>query len=398
MRSLIIILIVFGQTGCLLAPPRPGGNGNDDCQPTGATLGITATAALEGQDSDTLIRAANIGDDWYLYFYPSTAKTSLCPERTFKLTGEISSVNAVEPAIVTGTDPDVLALVSFNDGSSGVIDVRSAKGELSEVGRVVASNYQPTAIQMSSSPVATGFIALRTNDQIWFGGGREYIAIATAESGIHGAAMVASTGLTDESWYHAVAVHNPRNGMSFALVGASGSYKAMKYMSAIAAMFSLEHGDCETLPPCHPRLAHTLPYLGSGDTLEGFSIDRTTGELETIESESAGINFQQYMPLDRGHVGAIDAAIGAIGGDARTDVVMLRDNEMGARDVILYESLLVPNAPIVPGIQERVDAKLNRVEILRTSGERHILLLADDPHETSERCLHIAIDALENCP
>jgi len=347
MRPVILLLIVLGQTGCLLAPSRPGGD--DDCLPADAKLGLSVTAALERADRDTLIRAAHTDGGWYLYFYPSTTRTSRCPERTFELTGDgITSIDAIEPAVVTGTDPDLLALVSFANGGSAVIDVRSAGGALSEVGRVVASGYQPVPIDTLSGPVTTGFVALHANDEIWFGGGRQNIAvasIASIASGIHGTATTLEAIPSTEGWYHAVAVRNPHPypqmnvTLNFALIGTNASYEAATTPFIINTLAVTEHVFCMSAPICADRLAFTLSSPGPVDTAEAFSIDRTNGTLETIESGTTGFLIQRTF-----------------------------------------------------------NAKLDRVEILRTDSGSHILLLSDDPLVDPERCLRVTGDMLEDCP
>lgn len=400
MRPLLILLIVLGQTGCLLAPPRPGGSGDDDdCLATDAKLGLSAVAALDSPDHDTLIRAGHTGNDWYLYFYPSTAKTSLCPARTFPLTGDgIVSVDAIEPAIVMGTTPDLLVLVSFANKDSAVIDVRSTAGALSEAGRVVISDYRPIPIDTPSGPRATGFVALRANDQIWFGGGPQGFAVASVTSGIRGTAKLVTVDPPD-GWYHAVPVRQPHDVYKFALIGAFGSYEAMyTSLSGINNMLVTEHYGVCVVPDCHDRLTRNVSTSDPLDTAELFSIDRTNGELETITSLTTDPKFgiASHTTMDRGPGSVLDAASGELFGASKTDVAMLWGSGT-MRELITYEAML--KAPMVSSTsQVSFDAKLDRIAILHTNGPTHILLLADDPHADPERCLQVNGATLADCP
>jgi hypothetical protein len=403
MRPVILLLIVLGQTGCLLAPSRPGGasGGDDDCLPADAKLGLSVTAALERADRDTLIRAAHTGGGWYLYFYPSATRTSRCPERTFQLTGDgtasIVSIDAIEPAVVSGTAPDLLALVSFDNGGSAVIDVHASGGELSEVGRVVASGFQPVPIETLSGPVTTGFVALQPNAELWFGGGGRDIAVASVASGIGGTATrLPGYDLTDY-WVHAVAVRHPTATMNFALIGTFASYEAVATSSVINTHRVTEHDAlCMSEPICAGRLAFTLSSPGPVDTAEAFSIDRTNGTLETIESMTAGFLIEFHAPPVRGLGSVLDATSGALVGDNRTDVAMLWGSGSTSRELIVYDAMLT-NKPGTP-VSRKLDARLDRVEILRTDSGSHILLLSDDPLVNPERCLRVSGTKLEDCP
>jgi hypothetical protein len=399
MRPVILLLIVFGQTGCLLAPSRPGGpGGGDDCLPAGAKLGLSATAALERPDRDTLIRAGHAGSGWYLYFYPSTTRTSQCPERTFELTGDdIKSIDAIEPAVVSGTAPDLLTLVSFTNGDSAVIDVRLADGALSEVGRVVASGYQPVPIPTLTNTEATGFVALQASKEIWFGGGRQYIAVASAVGGIHGTATKIQGVPDTEGWYHAVAVRNPHNGKDFALIGSGSSYEAVASAFMIDTMPLLEHDNCAFPPDCHGRLAFTLSSPSPVNPAESFSIDRTTGDLETIASLTTGFAVEHHAPPNRGADSVLDAASGELVGDNKTDIAMLWGSGPTSRELIVYDAMLA-NMMASSISQRKFESKLDRVEILRTDGEPHILLLSDDPLANAEHCLRMTSTTLEECP
>lgn len=400
MRPGILLLIVLGQAGCLLAPARPGGSGggdDNDCVPAGAKLGLSVAAALERPDRDTLIRAARTGGRWYLYFYPSTTRTSQCPERTFELTGDgIMSIDAIEPAVISGTAPDVLALVSFANGDSAVIDVRLADGALSEAGRVVATGYQPIPIDTPSGPAATGFVALRANQEIWFGGGHQDIAVASAVSGIRGTATILDVVPSTEGWYLAVAVRNPHGPMNFALVGSGSTYEAVA-STFINTAIVVEHDNCVSPPDCDGRLAFTLSSPGPADTAEAFSISRTNGALETIASMPTGFAVDKHEPLDRGLGSVLDAASGELVGDNRTDIAMLWGSEATSRELIVYDAILANQT--ASAISRRTfDAKLDRVEILRTDSGSHILLLSDDPLVDPERCLRVTNTTLEDCP
>ena len=400
MRPLLTLLIVLGQTGCLLAPPRPGSGDDKNCLPANATLGLSVAAALDDPDHDNLIRAAHTDNGWYLYFYPSTAKTSLCPDRTFPLTGDgIVSVDAIEPAIVMGTTPDLLVLVSFANKGSAVIDVRSTDGALSEAGRVVINNYQPIPIDTPSGPRATGFVALRANEQIWFGGGLQGFAVASVTSGIRGTAELVTVDASD-GWYHAVPVRNPHDGNNFALIGAYGSYEARHSLSVINNTLVTEHdSECMAAPGCHDRRARNVSTSGPFDIAEAFSIDRTNGALETITSMATGANgfdIEPHMTIDRGPGSVLDAASGELFGADKTDVAMLWGSGT-MRELITYEAML--KAPMVNSVSRfPFDAKLDRIAILRTDGLPHILLLSDDPHADPERCLQVNGNTLKDCP
>jgi len=400
MRPLLTLLIVLGQTGCLLAPPRPGGSGVgvDGCLPADATLGLAAVVALDSTDSDTLIRAGHTGNDWYLYFYPSAAKTSLCPDHAFPLTGDgIVSVDAIEPAIVMGTTPDLLVLVSFANKGSAVIDVRSTDGALSEAGRVVINDYQPAPIKTPGDPRATGFVALRANDQIWFGGGLQDIAVADVKNGIRGTATRADA-FPPDGWYHAFPVRQQHDIFNFALIGAYGSYEAMHSFTSINYMLVTDHdGECK-VPECHDRLARNVSTSGPFDTAEAFSIDRTTGELETITSITTGSTLvvTPHTLMDRGPGSVLDAASGELFGANKTDVAMLWGSGT-MRELITYEAML--KTPMVSSTSQfSFDGKLDRIAILHTNGLTHILLLSDAPAVVPELCLQVNGATLEACP
>lgn len=209
--------------------------------------------------------------------------------------------------------------MSFTDRGSAVIDVRSVGGVLSEVGRVVAASYHPVSIDTLSSPITTGFVALHANDQIWFGGGRQDIAIASISSivsRIDGIAAVIDTIPDTEGWYHAVAVRSPHAGNNFALIGTGSSYEAVAHKPIssliIDTVHLTDHDNCAQPPDCHGGLALTVFPPGLPGTVEAFSIDRTNGTVEMITSMVAGFDNKLYMPMTSGLDGVLDAASGAL--------------------------------------------------------------------------------------
>jgi len=411
MQPLILFLIALGQTGCLFAPSRPGGgggsgndggdggSGNDggnDCVPADTRLGVSVAAALERPDRDTLVRAAHAAGSWYLYFYPSTTRTSRCPEQMLQLGKDIESIDAIQPAIVTGTNPDLLVLASFTNGDSAVIDVRSVGGAISEVGRVVATGYRPIPIGTSSGPDPTGFVALRGNELL-FGGGQQGIAFADVGAGISGEAKKLTAFPIFEGWYQAIGARNPHGTMNFMLFGALSSYEAVVSMSMIDTTLVLDYGLCSQPPGCQARMASIVTSAGPADTAEGFTVDRTDGTLLAIASASGGFVVDPHMPGATGPGGVLDAAIGELTGDNKADVAMLWGSGSGSRQLIVYDGLLTNTQGNVVS-QHTIDSLVNRVEILRTGDKDHILVLSDDPRAEAEQCLQLDGVALVDCP
>jgi hypothetical protein len=406
MQPLILLLIALGQTGCLFAPSRPGGGGSsgdaggdaggNDCVPADTRLGVSVAAALERPDRDTLVRAAHAAGSWYLYFYPSTTRTSRCPEQMLQLGKDIESIDAIQPAIVTGTNADLLVLASFTNGDSAVIDVRSVGGAISEVGRVVATGYRPIPIGTSSGPDPTGFVALRGNELL-FGGGLQGIAFADVGAGISGAAKKLTALPILEGWYQAIGARNPHGTMNFMLLGALASYEAVVGVSMIDTTLVVDYGLCTTPPGCQARMASIVTSPGPVDTAEGFTVDRTNGSLITIASASGGFMIGSHAPNATGPGGVLDAAIGELAGDNKTDVAMLWGSGSGSRQLIVYDGFLTNTMGNVVS-QHTIDTLVNRVEILRTGDKDHILVLSDDPRAEAEQCLQLDVAALVDCP
>jgi hypothetical protein len=91
----------------------------------------------------------------------------------------------------------------------------------------------------------------------------------------------------------------------------------------------------------------------------------------------------------------LDAASGGLFSANQTDVAMLWGSGT-MRELIIYEAML--KAPMANAVSLfPFDAKLDRIQILRTNGPPHILLLSDDPHTDPERCLQLTEATLGDC-
>jgi hypothetical protein len=185
--------------------------------------------------------------------------------------------------------------------------------------------------------------------------------------------------------------------MNFALIGTSSAYEGRAGASIIDTTFVVEHDACASPPICNDRLAFTLSSPGPVDIAETFSIDRTTGDLETIASLTTGFAVDDHTPLDLGNGSVLDAASGELVGDNKTDIAMLWGSGPTSRELIVYDAMLANK--MVSSIGQRTfKTKLDRIEILRTDGESHILLLSDDPLANPELCLQMTGTTIEDCP
>jgi hypothetical protein len=388
-----ISFFVLLGTGCLFAPARPAGTGIDgggddgggnggDCMLGDVQFGRSVIAR------DRLIRAGH-SDTWYLHVYAPNARAGACPVASVKVSelAEVAVDQVVSIQAIELVEDELFVLVVLQTGSMA-IDLKMNGINLRTDRRFVASNYIPQAI--GDEPA--GFIAGKKAEEIWFGGGTKEIAIVPAGDDVVVDAMPVTTD-ADDVWYHAV-----RSTMvisTFALIGVNATYSARLDGSEISASVLRPH-------PCTldcAGLAYTVPSTAKSpqSPIVAFSIDRTSGLLETIESgPSWAANVHTPQPSPSTGV-VLDAAIGELGGDPKIDVAMLwgaRTHESSTQ-LIVYQGLLENATGGVLAQMLIDDRSVDRIAVVQTKPNPRILALSAD--KGIARCLELDESLFEDC-